>query len=346
MRWCFADSDGIPGLIIDRYLLGSRHGKAQQVLVVQKSTAGAEHLAPNLSELFQELCTDSELLKAGMLPWEQTSIIEKSDLNVRKLEGLELKPAAVVRATADFDASQDSEILVGLNEKPLTLKVNFLLGQKTGFFLDQVWNAEQISQFLAHQIQAQQARGMQNTKIRILDLCCYVGQWGSRLAQTLKELGVPVEIDLVDASEEALLKAKFNCELANSSVVVNTFKKDVLTRWDELPEKSYDIVVCDPPAFVKNVQDLQAGLAAYVKLNTQSLSRVKEGGMLVTASCSGAVRTHDFIDTLSLASQRSKTELQQFFCGGHGPDHTVRPGFPEGQYLKLFAYRVYHRPQE
>jgi 23S rRNA (cytosine1962-C5)-methyltransferase len=107
-----------------------------------------------------------------------------------------------------------------------------------------------------------------------------------------------------------------------------------------LPEASFDAVICDPPAFVKKKNDLEQGLRAYVKLNRDALRLVKPGGLFVTCSCSGLVRSEDWQSVLHQSTGKAGRQFKILARGGHGPDHPVRPEFPEGEYLKCALGRV------
>ena len=174
-RLCFGEADGLPGLVIDRFVL-ARAGTAKadgQVFVVQLHTAGAgrfEELLPDLLERYVDQPAD----------WARTAIVLRNDLSVRKLEGLEEQKPRVLRELTGVDLSR-ARILVqsavaGL--PPVPFAVDLVGGQKTGFFLDQSANIELAAARLAA------LRPLRDgAPLRVLDLFCYVGQWSTKLAQ-------------------------------------------------------------------------------------------------------------------------------------------------------------------
>jgi 23S rRNA (cytosine1962-C5)-methyltransferase len=115
---------------------------------------------------------------------------------------------------------------------------------------------------------------------------------------------------------------------------------DALDLLATLPAESFDVVICDPPAFVKKKIDLQNGLRAYVKLNRDAMKLVRPGGLLVSASCSGHVKSADWNQVLLEAGQKAGRMFRSIHRGGHAPDHPVRPEFPEGEYLKCELGRI------
>src|SRR6185436_15293884 len=107
-----------------------------------------------------------------------------------------------------------------------------------------------------------------------------------------------------------------------------------------LENEKFDIVVADPPAFIKNRKDLPIGKHAYLKINTQAIKWLESSGILVTCSCSGLLTEEDLLEVLAKAARRSGRDLQNLVRGGHGPDHPTLPGFPEGKYLKMILSRA------
>ncbi len=188
-RLSFGEADFLPGLVIDRYLMGDT-----QAFVAQAHTAGADQMLKHLPEALQSLCKEIP----GGPSWEKTALVFRNDLSVRALEGLksEFSPEErVVRAVKGLDLSKSLiEVLpstgTGAN---LKFRADLVHGQKTGFFLDQAYNIS---------VAAQKFRSLRPEKgpLKILDLCCYVGQWSAQLARVFRDQKVPVEITAVDAS--------------------------------------------------------------------------------------------------------------------------------------------------
>ncbi|NJL24831.1 MAG: methyltransferase domain-containing protein [Calothrix sp. SM1_5_4] len=147
-----------------------------------------------------------------------------------------------------------------------------------------------------------------------------------------------MEVSLVDSSVDALKLASAN--VRDLGVEVHAAAADAMELLGEMDGESFDVVICDPPAFVKKKADSESGLRAYTKLNRDAIRLVKPGGVFVASSCSGLVKTDDWTRVLVDASAKAGRTFKQVLCGGHGPDHPVRPEFPEGQYLKCLIGRI------
>ncbi len=307
-RLCFGEADGIPGLIVDRFQLTQSRG---QIIVIQAHAAGVDRMLPILQKVLKKW--------AG----PKSAIVIRNDVSVRKLEGIEIEAPRVelsgIEASlnrAEFDVSGQ------------TFRADLLEGQKTGFFLDQTWNTIQVARMAQKFFQGQK-------EVRVLDLFSYVSQWGSRLSTSLKQSGVKnVHVTAMDASAEALEFAQKN--LTHAGAVAEISKADILEKITQIPDSSYDLIVCDPPALIKSRKDHPAGKHAYLKLNTECLRILKKPGAIVSASCSAHFTPEDLIETLAKAARRSQVSPQWIFRGGHGPDHPVIAEFPEGQYLKTW----------
>jgi 23S rRNA (cytosine1962-C5)-methyltransferase len=125
-------------------------------------------------------------------------------------------------------------------------------------------------------------------------------------------------------------------------VPVFCYKNDVLEilQNPELAAHRFDVVISDPPAFVKNKKDLHAGLAAYTKLNLQAFKLAAEKSLLVSCTCSGAVGLEDFKESLRKAVLKSGVRARCLAYGGQGWDHPHLMSFPEGYYLKMILHQI------
>ncbi len=309
-RWIFAEADGLPGLVADVF-------KGEEELTVfQVSTAGMERAKDDLL---------TALEKFG-----KHMCLEASTSSQRKVEGL----TPVSRNEFGVAAADLEDFSISLKhlERTIHLRANFASGQKTGFFLDQQWNSNLLLSLAAPECKPGRA-------LRVLDLCCYVGQWTAQLAFLAKHLSCDLKADLVDVSEEALRLAKTNVERHGAEA--HSFAFDVMEGWPgEIGEQQYDVVICDPPAFVKKKADLSKAISGYVKLNREAIRRVRPGGLFVSCSCSGAVREDDFFNCLNAAKTKAGRMIRWQAKGGHAPDHPVLSEFPEGQYLKCWIGTV------
>jgi 23S rRNA (cytosine1962-C5)-methyltransferase len=273
------------------------------------------------------------------LNWEKTLVLQRNDVSIRKLEGLQSEQAVVLKSVDGEDLT-NVEILIQNAmdaEKTISFSVNLIEGQKTGFFLDQSFNIKLLLEQLSHQ-----KKNFAGKKLKILDLCCYMGQWSSQIVANLKEWGVQAEVHLVDVSDFALQKAQQNIQKyaeADYPIEVLTYKKDVLSL-EEFAEAQFDVIISDPPAFVKNKKDIHQGLHAYFKLNAQAFKMAAPGALIVSCTCSGAVQFEDFKETLRKSILRSGKVARCVSFGGQGWDHPTLMSFPEGFYLKMVMHQL------
>jgi 23S rRNA (cytosine1962-C5)-methyltransferase len=331
-RLCFGESDRMPGLVIDRYLLAPQGPGAveSQAFVIQAHTAGAQRMIPAVIEALQKL--------AGAA-WARTAIVSRNDVGVRKLEGLEEEEPKVLRAVAGVDLTQAvirvKSVIPGASAKPVDFATDLVGGQKTGFFLDQFANIELTVIKLTPLVAALGTTLASGGRpLKILDLCCYVGQWGTQLAAAFARAGVKVEVTAVDASDKALQSAKRNIE--NQGARCETMRGDVLKDLAPLAERSFDIVISDPPALIKGRKDIGPGTHAYLQLHTQAFRLLKAGGAIVACSCSALLEEEEFARTLTKAASRNQVDVRWVGRGMQAPDHPVLTEFPEGRYLKCW----------
>lgn len=314
-RLCFGEADSLPGLIIDRYKVA----EAQQVFVIQMHTAGMDRLQPVILQILEATVGNAN-------SWDKSAVILNNDISVRKLEGVPLEAPRALKEVAGLNLSKlKIQIMPALSGKPLEFETDLLGGQKTGFFLDQMANI---------QLAAQRLRCLKGKsgKIKVLDLCCYVGQWGAQLSRVFKEQGLDVEVVAVDASQSALDRTTANVQAQGGRCT--PMKADVMTGLTTLKDQDFDLVVCDPPALIKGRKDIPAGTHAYLQLNTQVFRVVKRGGAVVSCSCSGLLEEDAFEKMLSKAAYRNKVSVRWIARGTQAPDHPVLMEFPEGRYLK------------
>jgi len=336
-RLSFAEADDLPGLVVDRYRLrqdesGSRFNR--QVFVLQASTAGIDRLLPEIIKGLELFVQQLHSEVSSEISWQETAVIIANDSKSRDLEGLKSEVRQVVKGLDGFDASQ-AQIAVqppvyetsAPFEAATVFDVDFLNGQKTGFFLDQRSNVEAVSRVL------QNLSSQRLSPVRVLDLCSYVGQWSTQLTRVLKSNGRAAQVTIFDSSTLALNLAAQNA--ARYGAQVETFKGDVLRDLNRVAPQAFEVVICDPPAFIKKKKDIPTGEKAYQKLNREAMSKLAPGGLFFSSSCSGLLSDDHFRLVLARAqSQASRLGLRWMFRGSHGPDHPQRPNFTQGSYLK------------
>jgi 23S rRNA (cytosine1962-C5)-methyltransferase len=332
-RLCFGESDYIPGLVLDYYLV-EQNGKKAQVFVAQLVTAGMNEALKETVEFFKSLVEKAQAAHMTDLGWAQTAVVIRNDLGVRKLEGLTADEPKIIK---DIEGLNLTHVDILLNaagdEGVIKMACDLHEGQKTGFFLDQTHNI-----FLAVNLFKSWAAQNKPKSVRVLDLCCYVGHWSTQITRALKSMGIEVEVSIVDVSKTALAFAKENAEREGATVKV--YDMDVLEGTATLASQHYDIVIADPPAFIKAKKDVPIGKHAYIKMNTQAFRVVKKHGFVASCSCSGLLEEEEFRDAIRKASLRNFTEVRSVLRGGHAADHPTLMQFPEGFYLKMYVHFV------
>lgn len=240
------------------------------------------------------------------------AILFKNDAGMRELEGL---PLYVESALGEVPET------IEVPEGGVRFRVPLAGGQKTGWFFDQAANRALVAGY---------ARGA-----RVLDVCSYVGGFGLQAAKAGAS-----EVMCVDASAQALEFA--SATAAAEGLPLVTRKGDAFDVLAELlaARERFDVVVVDPPAFIKRKKDHPQGVAAYRRLNQLAMQLLGKDGLLMSCSCS----YHLASDELSDAIQRGARHLDRFaqilHVGGQGPDHPVHPAIMETRYLKAFLCRV------
>lgn len=290
-RLVFGESDGLPGLVLDRY---------GEVVVGQIATAGMEALRGPVESALQQV-----LQPAGLF-W-------KNDSAARELEHL---PRV---AEPGFGAVPDE---LEVREAGLRFVAPLREGQKTGWFYDQSANRQRLVRYLW--------RGA-----RVLDVCSYVGAW----AVTALKHGA-AEATCVDASEGALAYARRNAE--RNGVALEPLRSDAFDALRALHEagRRFDVVVLDPPAFIKRKKDIPQGRAAYRKLNQLALQLIERDGLLVSCACSYHLAADDLIEAIQGAARHTGRFVQILEPAGQSPDHPLHPAIAETRYLKAFFCRV------
>lgn len=334
-RMCFSEADELPGIICDRYVF-TKSGKSYQVFSYQLLTSGMDvAFKVNVLEIFEKITKLSIEKNLSDILWNETILLQRNDVNIRKLEGLLPEAALQIKSMDNEDLTNITiEVQNVINaEEKIYFNINLIEGQKTGFFLDQTHNMKLLIDCLK-----QKKNVLKNKRIKILDLCCYMGQWASQISYNLKKWNIDCEVHLVDVSEMALKKASEN--ISTYGFEVKTYKMDVLEGLGSFAADEFDIVISDPPAFVKNKKDLHPGLHAYAKLNAQAFRVAKADGIVVSCTCSGLVSMEDFKESLRKAVLKSGKTAKCILSGGQGWDHPTLMSFPEGFYLKMVMHQL------
>lgn len=291
-RLVFGESDGLPGLVIDRF---------GDYLVIQMTTAGMELMK-------------QEVIAAVMKVFRPTGIYLRNDVAIRAMEKLDLYTEDVL---GNWPESLEME------EFSARFQLPSLGGQKTGWFYDQAFNRQRMTQYV---------KGL-----RVLDVCSYIGAWGIQAA-----VNGASEVFCVDASEKALDAVEQNAVLNGVESKVATVHGDAFDALRELRAagEHFDVVLLDPPAFIKRKKDQKAGELAYRRLNQLAIPLLSKDGLLITSSCSHHLAEDRLLQVVQKAARHTDRSVQLLERGFQAPDHPVHPAMPETAYLKSLTLRV------
>lgn len=294
-RLSAAESDGLPGITIDKF---------DNYIVCQLLSAGAERYKGDIVQALRELFPDCH-------------IYERSDVDVRKKEGLE-KTTGVLWGDAPTEP-------VVITENGLKLEVDILNGHKTGFYLDQRDSRAALERF-------------SNDK-EVLNCFCYTGTFGLYALR-----GGCKNVINVDVSQPALDTAKRNVEHNDLDLSRAEFvKQDVFKLLRQYREegRQFDTIVMDPPKFAESKAQLTGACRGYKDINMIAMQILKPGGTLLTFSCSGLMEQNLFQKVVADAALDAGKELLIMERLNQAADHPIAGNYPEGFYLKGLICKVY-----
>jgi 23S rRNA (cytosine1962-C5)-methyltransferase len=244
-------------------------------------------------------------------------IYERNDVPVRELEGL-------TQIKDYLSAPFPTEITI--NENGLQFYVNIETGQKTGYFLDQQDNRRAIQHIVKD--------------ADVLGAFTYTGTFEIHAAHygAKSVLGI-------DISENAVAQANKNAALNKLDHIVkfeamNAF--DVLKAWGK-EGKKYDVVMLDPPAFTKSRSNIQKAITGYKEINLRGMKLIKNGGFLVTSSCTNLVSPELFLETINMAAKDARKRIRQVTFQTQSSDHPIIWGMEKTHYLKFLIVEVCDR---
>lgn len=290
-RVVFGESDGLPGLVLDRY---------GEIVIGQIATAGMQAVQVLVEQAVRETLEPSALF------W-------KNDSSARDLEHL---PHGTSVAFGEIP----EELTV--RENGLEFGAPLRTGQKTGWFYDQTANRQRLLRYLPK-------------AARVLDVCSYVGAWS---VTALRNGAATAKC--VDSSQPVLDFAMRNAQ--RNGVALEAHCADAFDALKALHERGerFDVVILDPPAFIKRKKDIPQGQAAYRKLNQLALNVLGDDGLLVSCSCSYHLSAEELAVAIQGAARQAGRFVQILEAGGQSADHPVHPAIPETRYLKAFFCRV------
>lgn len=301
-RLIFGEADQFPGLTVDRF---------SDVLSVQIACLGIERIKDMLyRSLLQVLCEYGVNISA---------IYERNDLAVRSIEGLP-------QYKGFYEAEGLKKDLSGhviITENNIKYDVDYINGQKTGFFLDQKYNRAAVAKI---------AKGK-----TVLDCFTHTGAFALNAAK-----GGAASVTAVDISHDALECAKNNARLNGIDnmdfVAADVF--DLLTEMSKSGRCPYDFIILDPPAFTKSSGTLKNAIRGYKEINLKAMKLLPRGGYLATCSCSHFMNDTYFCRMLHDAAADAGVSLRQIEARQQSPDHPILWNVPETDYLKFYIFQV------
>lgn len=301
-RLIFGEADQFPGLTVDRF---------ENVLVTQTLSLGMEQ---RKEWVFRALVEG--LREDGA---EIAALYERNDVAIRELEGLRQNKGFYPLEGLRDDL--DGHVII--TENGLRYDVDYIEGQKTGFFLDQKYN---------RQAAARLAQGR-----RVLDCFTHTGAFALNAAAA-----GAAHVTAVDVSQFALELAAENGRrngLTNLDFLcADVF--DLLTRMAREKKCDYDYIILDPPAFTKSRATADRAYHGYKEINLKAMRLLPRGGYLATCSCSHFMSDEMFRRMLREAAQDTGVTLRQIEARQQAPDHPILPGVPETDYLKFYLLQV------
>jgi 23S rRNA (cytosine1962-C5)-methyltransferase len=279
-----AEGDGLPGLIIDYY---------NGVAVMQTHSVGFYLIRNAISEILTDLMTDRI---AAVYDKSGTTIPHKAGIN-----------------TVDGFLYGNSEPVI-VKENGFRFRINWITGQKTGFFIDQRDNRQLLGEYSVNR--------------SVLNMFGYTGGFS---VYAMKNASL---VHTVDSSAGAIDLAEENIRLNyGEDNRHRSFKVDAFDFLDDIKDK-YDLIILDPPAFAKHNDALSNALQGYKRLNMKAISRVKPGGVIFTFSCSQVVSRENFRKSVFAAAANTGRSVRILHQMTQPPDHPVNIYHPEGEYLK------------
>ena len=301
-RVIFGEADGFPGLTVDRF---------GPVLVVQVLSLGMEHIQDRLLPILAQV-----LRRDGQ---DIAGIYLRNDVALREKEGL-------TQSKGWFPLPGEAQPdLTGANivENGIRYRVDFINGQKTGFFLDQKYNRQAVARL-----------SMGRT---VLDCFTHTGSFALNAAR-----GGAKHVTAVDVSEFAVRCAAENARLNGLDGVMECRAANVFDLLPELEKgpKVYDFIILDPPAFTKSRKTIESAMTGYKEINYRAMKLLPRGGILATCSCSHFMESENFEYMLKKAAKDANVRLREVEVRKQAPDHPILWNVPETDYLKFYIFQV------
>ncbi len=300
LRLIHGEADGLPGLTMDFY---------NGVIVTECASYGTEQHKDVIYQAAVNFLKDKGVNVRG--------IYERNELELRNKEGLDTYQGW-------YEGIPHEDLThVEIDECGLRYDVDFINGQKTGFFLDQKYNRLCVRRT---------AEGRS-----VLDCCTHTGSFAINAAY-----GGAKNVTALDISETAIEEAKLNASLNGLGDKITFETGDVFEKLESLKnsKESYDFIILDPPAFTKSRKTFRSARAGYLNINTMAMRVLPRGGYLVTCSCSHFMPVEEFRQMLLEAGRASGRSVRIAEERYASPDHPELLGVPETSYLKFFLLQV------
>lgn len=283
------------------YIPGLIADRFDDILSIQLNTAGMDIKKDMIISAFREVIPE---LKAILL---------KNDSSARKPEGLENSVVAAFGTPPETVTIEENNVLF---QAPLWS------GQKTGWFYDHRNNRLQLKHYVSGK--------------RVLDVFSYLGAFGIEAAVFGAQ-----SVTCIDSSKLSAEWIRHNAHLNNMDDKVSIITEDAFMALKNLHQakEKFDVIILDPPAFIKKQKDRKEGLLAYQRINELALKLLTPEGILVSCSCSMHLKYDDLIEILRRAAYRNDVSLQILERGHQGPDHPIHLVIPETDYLKMIVVR-------
>lgn len=304
-RIIFGDSDMLPGFIADKF---------GPVVVTQIMSLGIEKrkdiILPALIDVLRDYGEEVNVL------------FERNDVAVRTKEGLEQNKGYYEYAGL-FTDKDGIPSAVEITENGIKYSVDYINGQKTGFFLDQKYNRLAAAKI---------SKGK-----HVLDCFTHTGAFALNCAANGAE-----KVTAVDISEDAIAQSRRNAELNGISNIdflcCDVF--DLLTKLYNDGSKEYDYIILDPPAFTKSRNTVKAAYKGYKEINLKAMKLLPRGGYLATCSCSHFMTDELFRKMLAEAALDANVKIKIAEYRQQAADHPVLMGIPETEYLKFYIVQI------
>ncbi|MBQ8310737.1 MAG: class I SAM-dependent rRNA methyltransferase [Clostridia bacterium] len=303
-RLIFGEADAFPGLTVDRF---------GDVLVTQVLSLGIDRVKETLYSILVRLLREEFGQSIHVL-------YERNDVAIRELEGMQ-------QYTGFWNGEGlevDTDGLTEITENGIRYEVDYINGQKTGFFLDQKYNRASI-----HKI----AKGR-----RVLDCFTHTGSFALNAA-----IAGADHVTAVDISADAIELARANAVRNGLDGRMDFICADVFDLLTEMSEKGkcdYDFIILDPPAFTKSRETVKNAARGYKEINLKAMKLLRRGGYLATCSCSHFMTEPLFRAMLHDAAADAGVGLRQIEARQQAPDHPILWNVPETDYLKFFIFQI------